>query len=358
MKLGSEDKARRLVLSVLPKTEVRQRCLTVFAEAIDEANRCGRDKWAVTHTKDKVRLVVGHIRIFTLRDRPKHGPIWMALDKGLLATSNHKSLLERSEDWEWDVDQYPEYPTIQARNGYYSPSENHSEIWPTIRRLHFESIGRAVNQTTMDPRTFKGHSPELLSCIGKELGRQLPEPLYLIPNEDKGQPDKSVTPDAGPPPRGRPTLRRVDGSGRGGEGPHWVEERRRQIDALLHREAVKDEINYMSGEQFEDFMADLFRQKGYSVQTTIASGDQGVDLILEVEGRKVAVQLKRWAAPVGNRVISHTLGGMLHYGAQEAWVITTSSFTPKAKEMARSTGVRLIDGKELAAWLEALSEEE
>jgi restriction system protein len=209
----------------------------------------------------------------------------------------------------------------------------------------------------MDPRTSKGHSPELLSCIGKELGRQLPEPLYLIPSEDKEQPDKSVMGDAGHPPRRRPTPGREYGYGRGEREPHQVEERRRQIDALLHRDALKDEINYMSGAQFEDFMADLFRQKGYPVRTTPGSGDQGVDLLLEVQGRKVAVQLKRWVAPVGNRVISHTLGGMLHYGAQEAWVVTTGSFTPKAKEMARSTGVRLIDGNELAEWLEGLGEE-
>ena len=70
------------------------------------------------------------------------------------------------------------------------------------------------------------------------------------------------------------------------------------------------------------------------------------------------MQLKRWVASVGNRVVSHTLGGMLHYGAQEAWVVTTGLFTPKAKQMARSTGVRLIDGAQLVQWLDGLSEEE
>ncbi|MDP9475941.1 MAG: restriction endonuclease [Actinomycetota bacterium] len=76
-----------------------------------------------------------------------------------------------------------------------------------------------------------------------------------------------------------------------------------------------------------------------------------------MENLKVAVELKRWVAPVGNRIISHALGGMLHYGAQEAWVITTGFFTPKAKEMARSTGGRLVDGAQLAEWLERLRDE-
>lgn len=141
--VSSEGEARQLFLSILPEPDTRQKCLTVFADAIEEANRHGRDVWAVTHTRDKVRLIVGHIIVCTLENRPEHGPIWMALDKGLVGTS--KSLLERSGDWRWDVDQYPEYPTIESRNGYYSPSQKHAELWPTIRRLHFESIGKAAS---------------------------------------------------------------------------------------------------------------------------------------------------------------------------------------------------------------------
>src|SRR5918993_5329142 len=102
MKISSEDEAKQLVVSILPKTGIRQQCLTMFAEAIDEANRYGRDIWTLTHTRDKVRLIVGHIIVCTLENRPEHGPIWMALDKGLLGTS--KFHLERSGDWEWDVD--------------------------------------------------------------------------------------------------------------------------------------------------------------------------------------------------------------------------------------------------------------
>ncbi len=136
------------------------------------------------------------------------------------------------------------------------------------------------------------------------------------------------------------------------------EEHRRRIEALLQRDAVRDEINHMSGPEFERFMADLFRQKGYAVKQTPASGDQGVDLILpDYDGRRVAVQLKRWSGPVGNAVVGATLAGRVHYGAEEGWVITTSTFTRSARELARSTGVRLIDGKELAAWLEGLREE-
>ncbi len=137
------------------------------------------------------------------------------------------------------------------------------------------------------------------------------------------------------------------------------EQKRQRIESLLRRDAVRDEINYMSGPEFERFMADVFRQKGYEVEETRLSGDQGVDLILpDLDGKRVVVQLKRWTPPVGNKAVQATFAGMAHYQAQEGWIITTSTFTKSARELARSTRVRLIDGKELGEWLEGLREEE
>jgi putative restriction endonuclease len=190
--VSSEGEAERLILSILPEPDTRQKVLSVFADAIEEANRHGRDVWAVRYNRArKVRLHVGGVIICTIGN----GRIWMALDKGLLETSNDRSLLERSGDWKWGKGRNAEYRLISSRNGIYLPSEKHPELWPVIRRLHFESIYKAANQTTLDPRTRKRHSPELLSYIGKELGRQLPDPLYE-PRGGKEQPAKSVIGDA------------------------------------------------------------------------------------------------------------------------------------------------------------------
>jgi predicted Mrr-cat superfamily restriction endonuclease len=134
---------------------------------------------------------------------------------------------------------------------------------------------------------------------------------------------------------------------------------RHRIEAMLHPDRVRDEIHYMSGPEFERFMADLLRQKGYQVEETPLSGDQGVDLVLpDLDGKRVVIQLKRWTGPVGNKAIQATFAGMAHYQADEGWVITTSTFTKSARELARSTSVRLIDRDELADWLEGLREEE
>ena len=51
--------ARRHMLSILPEPEEREKCLNVFADAIDRANGHSRDNWALTQAKGKVRLIVG-----------------------------------------------------------------------------------------------------------------------------------------------------------------------------------------------------------------------------------------------------------------------------------------------------------
>ena len=132
----------------------------------------------------------------------------------------------------------------------------------------------------------------------------------------------------------------------------------RHVESMLRRgDITRDEINYMSGPEFEKFMANFLRRQGYAVEETPLSGDQGVDLILpNFDGKRVVVQLKRYTRPVGNVAVQATFAGMAHYRAEEGWIITTSTFTKSARELARSTRVRLIDGKELADWLEDVRE--
>ena len=115
-------------------------------------------------------------------------------------------------------------------------------------------------------------------------------------------------------------------------------EREEQIEALLQRDAFRDSVNYMSGTEFEHFMADVFKKQGYEVETTPTSGDQGVDLLLTIDDRNIAVQLKRYGAkPVGNDAVQAVAAGRFHYKAKEAWVKTTSTFTKKLCSLPRTT---------------------
>ena len=51
-------------------------------------------------------------------------------------------------------------------------------------------------------------------------------------------------------------------------------------------------VRSMSGAQFEVFMADLFRALGHRAVVLGGAGDQGVDVIVNRRGGRVAVQCK------------------------------------------------------------------
>lgn len=136
-------------------------------------------------------------------------------------------------------------------------------------------------------------------------------------------------------------------------------ERARQAEEKrLHRIATTSQsadtarqLSFMSGTEFEDFVSAFLQHEGYEVRQTGGTGGQGVDMLIRSDNRTIALQLKRYSAPVGNKAVQEAFSGMFHHGADEAWVITTSSFTPSAKSLARSTGVKLVDGQELIRWL-------
>jgi hypothetical protein len=121
---------------------------------------------------------------------------------------------------------------------------------------------------------------------------------------------------------------------------------------------LPERFGRMGAAEFEAEISNLLRALGYAVRPTSPSSIHDVDLILETTGRRVAVQLKRWNAPVGDRSVYALFTGRIHHGTDEAWLITTSRFTPKAARLSRTTGVRLVDGAELARWLEALRDQE
>lgn len=116
----------------------------------------------------------------------------------------------------------------------------------------------------------------------------------------------------------------------------------------MHKRLQFDLLDHLTGPEFEQRLAILFRHQGYSVELTKGSGDQGADLLLYNGNVRIAVQAKRYAAYVGNGAIQELLGGMVFYNCSRGIVVTTSGFTKSAKELAaRATGVELWDRSEL-----------
>lgn len=110
-------------------------------------------------------------------------------------------------------------------------------------------------------------------------------------------------------------------------------------------------IDEMTGKQFEDYVATLFRFKGYEVKQLGGPGDLGVDLIAKRYERSLAIQAKRYKRTVSRRAISDAVAGKIHYGVNTSMVVTSSGFSAGAKELAKTTGCVLIDRESLANWI-------
>ena len=100
--------------------------------------------------------------------------------------------------------------------------------------------------------------------------------------------------------------------------------------------------------EFEMFVANILSGFGWDTNTTRASGDQGVDVLASSSGLTVAIQCKRYTGQVGNEAVQQVFAGKAHYLATHAAVVTTTNFTPAARQLAQSTGVLLLHHSDLA----------
>lgn len=116
--------------------------------------------------------------------------------------------------------------------------------------------------------------------------------------------------------------------------------------AKLRRSGIR-EVDTMSGEDFEHFLGELFKRRGFKVSYTATSGDYGADLLLKDGQDIIAVQAKRYSGTVGVKAVQEIIGAVKMYNATEAWVVTNSHFTKQAIKLADINDVYLIDRDEL-----------
>ena len=105
----------------------------------------------------------------------------------------------------------------------------------------------------------------------------------------------------------------------------------------------------LDGPEFEAYVALVLADNGFKhVALTKGSGDQGVDITCERNGKTYAIQCKNYEGSVGNFAVQEAYTGAQFYGCDKAAVICPGEFTRGAKELAQSTGVLLWDGKKLS----------
>jgi HJR/Mrr/RecB family endonuclease len=132
-----------------------------------------------------------------------------------------------------------------------------------------------------------------------------------------------------------------------------VEEMIRQREQLLRSEFRRREElllrnwRAMRDSEWEEYLADVFQALGAQVQRTGRSGDQGVDLIVEIGTKRIAVQAKGYYNSVSGSAVQEAVAGVAHYRCNASAVITNSRFTKGAIELAASNRCLLIGEAEI-----------
>lgn len=122
-------------------------------------------------------------------------------------------------------------------------------------------------------------------------------------------------------------------------------------------EDIRTRLQEIDPYEFEDFVAELWQEEGWDTTVSQGSNDMGVDVIAEKKGtinQKLAIQAKRYSD--GNKVGRpkvqqyHSLKEQ-DTDADAAVVVTTSSFTDKARLWAHEHNVKLVNGDDLVDML-------
>ena len=131
---------------------------------------------------------------------------------------------------------------------------------------------------------------------------------------------------------------------------HYIQEK----EERLTRESVSvlpQKFSTLSGSDFENLLYRLFTAMGYAVQNTGKTGDQGGDLVANLNGQRIVIQAKCYSGTVGNAAVQEAVAAQKFYDCNKVLVVTNSSFTQEAMELAKVNNVELVGGGKLSELL-------
>lgn len=114
----------------------------------------------------------------------------------------------------------------------------------------------------------------------------------------------------------------------------------------------------LSGLDFEIQLAALFRKAGYAATVTSASGDKGIDIILEKNSERLIVQCKQHAKPVGPATARELYGALMASNATRAILASTSGFTPGVHSFTYDKPIQLMAVHDIVALQEKILTEQ
>ncbi|GAA2687115.1 MULTISPECIES: restriction endonuclease [Actinosynnema] len=131
--------------------------------------------------------------------------------------------------------------------------------------------------------------------------------------------------------------------------------RRARKREQAERDRLIEFTDGMGGVEFEQWTARLLERSGFLDVTVVGgAGDAGADVLAQApDGGRLVVQCKRYGPnnKVGSEALQRFAGtARAYHGADYAVLVTTSSFTAPARDVANRVGIVLVDRVALAEW--------
>lgn len=121
-----------------------------------------------------------------------------------------------------------------------------------------------------------------------------------------------------------------------------IKNRIKNSEKIKKRYSIND-IDMMTGLEFEKFVCFMFQRMGYRAEVTKQTRDQGIDVIAEKRDIKIGIQTKCYTNTVGNIAIQEAVAGRRYYNCKKVIVITNNRFTSAAIDLAKCNDVILWD---------------
>lgn len=159
----------------------------------------------------------------------------------------------------------------------------------------------------------------------------------------------------------------LDGKGRDQlrpqESPDQPERPKKEEDRGSQRVSRFDlsNVDLMSGAEFEQFIGEAFKEKGYEVEYHGGPAEAGGDLVCWERSpdrvHAILVQVKRERCLTGTKAVGQIIRKenwfRLQYpgNSYEKWIISSSHFSRQATKEAEAGAVVLVDRDALQRWL-------
>jgi restriction system protein len=132
------------------------------------------------------------------------------------------------------------------------------------------------------------------------------------------------------------------------------------VAVLIHRAICRKHVydaitvaavDSMDGLEFERYLADLLRKRGYTNIQLTEKFDFGVDIIAKKDGITWGIQAKRYTNPVKAEAVRQAYTALNRYKCDRAMVITNSTYSNPARILAKDNQIPLVDRETLSEWI-------